>query len=96
MGPEILRQFELDSAAKPGAESQASALKEILVEASKALLRCASTVQYEAATLPARQMKQQLPREKFTLRQQQLSRLDGGLEIDGTERDKLEPTPEEP
>ena len=96
MGPEMLRQFELASAAKPGAESQASALKEFLAEASKALLRCASTLQYEAATLPARQMKQEVPREKFTLRQQQLSRLDGGLEIDGTERDKLEPTPEEP
>ena len=96
MGPEMLRQFELVSAAKPDAESRASALKEFLAEASKALLRCASTLQYEAATLPARQMKQEVPREKFTLRQQQLSRLDGGLEIDGTERDKLEPTPEEP
>ena len=37
-----------------------------------------------------------MPPEKFTKRQQELSRLDGGLEIDGTERIKLEPTAEEP
>ena len=41
-------------------------------------------------------MKQSVPAEKFTHRQQQLSRLDGGVEIDGTVRDKLEPTPDEP
>ena len=41
-------------------------------------------------------MRQIVPLEKFTLRQQQLSRLDGGVEIDGTVRDNLEPTPEEP
>ena len=41
-------------------------------------------------------MKQVVPPEKFTQRQQELSRLDGGLEIDGTERIKLEPTAEEP
>ena len=41
-------------------------------------------------------MKQGVPAEKFTPRQQELSRLDGGLEIDGAQRWKLEPTPDEP
>ena len=96
MGPEMLRQFQAISAAKPETETGPSVLSEFLAEASKALVRSASTIQYEAATLPARQMKQTVPAEKFTHRQQQLSRLDGGLEIDGTKRIKLEPTPEEP
>ena len=84
MGPEMVRQLQAISAAKPETETGAFALKEFLAKASKALVRCASTLQYEAATLPARQMKQIVPREKFTHRQQELSRLDGGLEIDGT------------
>lgn len=95
-GPEMLRQFQAIRAGKPDAETGASALSQFLAEASKALVRCASTLQYEAATLPARQMKQIVPADKFTDRQQQLSRLDGGFEIDGTRRNKLEPTPEEP
>ena len=37
-----------------------------------------------------------MPRAKFTHRQQELSRLDGGLEIDGTQRDELQHTPAEP
>ena len=41
-------------------------------------------------------MKQAVSAEKFTPRQQELSRLDGGFEIDGTQREKLEPTPDEP
>ena len=41
-------------------------------------------------------MQQEVPAEKLTPRQQELSRLDGGYEIDGTQRRKLEPTPEEP
>ena len=88
MGPEMLSMFQETSAAKP--------LTDFLAEAGKALVRCASTLQYEAATLPAKQMQQAVPPERFTARQQELSRLDGGLEIDGTQRQKLEPTPEEP
>ena len=95
-GLEMLRQFQAISAGKPEAETGTSPLSEFLAKASKALVRCASTLQYEAATLPAKQMKQVVPAEKFTHRQQQLSRLDGGLEIDGTKRNTLEPTPEEP
>ena len=41
-------------------------------------------------------MKQKVPAEKFTTRQQELSRLDGGVEIDGSQRETLPPTPEEP
>ena len=78
MGPEMVRQLQAISAAKPETETGAFALKEFLAKASKALVRCASTLQYEAATLPARQMPQIVPDAKFTYRQQQLSRLDGG------------------
>ena len=97
MGPEMLRQFQAVSAAKPDQETRSSdsataalALTEFLNQVGKALVSCASTLQYEAATLPATQMNQTVPKDKFTLRQQQLSRLDGGLEIDGTQRATLE------
>ena len=96
IGPEMLREFQSISAAKPDADERASILKDFLLKVSEALVRCAITLQYEAATLHARQMKQEVPAEKFTARQQQLSRLDGGIEIDGTARDLLEPTPDEP
>jgi hypothetical protein len=92
LGPEMFQQFQSFSAEKPD-ESTISALFQ---EISKALVACASTLQYEAATLSARQMKQEVPVEKFTPRQQELARLDGGVEIDGTQRDTLQPTPDEP
>ena len=91
LGPEMLRQFHDFSAGKP--ESNIATL---FAEFANALVECASTVQYEAATLSATQMKQEVPKEKFTPRQQELSRLDGGLELDGTKRDTLQPTPDEP
>ena len=65
MGPEMLREFQAISAAKPeeaagiGDDANApSALTKFLAQACNALVRCASTLQYEAATLPARQMQQ--------------------------------------
>ena len=84
LGPEMLRQFQAFSAERP--ESSISA---VFAEISKALIACASTIQYEAATLSATQTKQEVPVEKFTRRQQELSRLDGGVEIDGTQRKTL-------
>jgi len=51
-----------------------------------ALIRCAETLQYEASTLPAKQMGQTVSPEKFTKKQQQQSRLDGGTELDGSQR----------
>ena len=103
IGPEVLRMFQETSAAKPSSTTKmrddmaaSSTLTELLAEASKALVRCASTLQYEAATLSARQMQQTVPPERFTARQQELSRLDGGFEIDGTQRQTLQPTPAEP
>ena len=92
LGPEMLRQFQTFGAEKPD-ESTISTLFQKIAEA---LVACASTLQYEAATLSARQMRQEVPLEKFTQRQQDLSRLDGGEEIDGTQRDTLQPTPDEP
>jgi hypothetical protein len=92
LGPEIFRQFQIFSAEKP----EESTITALFQEIAKALVACASTLQYEAATLSARQMKQEVPAEKFTARQQELSRLDGGVEIDGTQRDTLQPTPDEP
>ena len=68
IGPEMLREFQASSAAKPETKERASVLKDLLTKASKALVRCASTLQYEAATLPAMQIKQSVPAEKFTHR----------------------------
>ena len=51
-----------------------------------ALLRCVETLQYEASTLPAQQMGQTVLPEKFTKKQQSQSRLDGGIELDGSQR----------
>ena len=67
-----------------------------LLEAMKeALARCAETLQYEASTLPAAQMGQSVLPEKFTKKQQIRSRLDGGVELDGSVRALLETTKEE-
>jgi hypothetical protein len=54
-----------------------------------ALIRCAETLQYEASTLPAKQMGQTVLPEKFTQKQQRHSRLDGGIELDGSRRQLL-------
>ena len=69
MGPEMLRQFQAFSAAKPDQETRsrdsataALALAEFLNQVGKALVGCASTLQYEAATLPATQMNQTVPK----------------------------------
>ena len=51
------------------------------------LISSASTRQYESATLPARQMGQDVRDAPFSEKQQRQSRYDGGLEDDGfTER----------
>ena len=84
MGPELLRQFQAFSAKKPDdtdGEASPPTLTKFLKQIGEALVRCASTLQYEAADLPAKQMRQKVPEDKFTERQQDLSRLDGGLEI---------------
>ena len=50
----------------------------------------ASTVQYDAAREPARQMGELLRPEPFTAKQQRQSRMDGGEEEDGAQRDHVE------
>ena len=61
-----------------------------------AVLTAASTLQYDSATLPARQLNVLVLDEPFSKKQQLRSRLDGGLEINGeTERARLEVTSEE-
>ena len=100
MGPEILRQLKDSSAEKPESHSTVAARKpcpkEFFTEICNAVIRGASTIQYESATLSAIQIKQQAPAEKFTLHQQGLSRLAGGEEIDGMKRDLVQPMPEGP
>ena len=107
LGPEILRQFESELKSNQDEQLRAtsdidddatssSALRGFLAKITQALVDCACTVQYEAATLPAKQMKQEVPPDKFTRRQQELSRLDGGKEIDDSERRCLPPTVHEP
>ena len=94
----VLQEFQETCAAKPGgmAASSSVGIKEFFAGITRALIECAATLQYEAATLPATQLLQPGRPEKFTPRQQELSRLDGGMEIDGTTRDMLETTPDEP
>ena len=62
-----------------------------------AVLEAASTIQYDAATLPAKQLSVETLPEVFTERQQLQSRMDGGTEVDGiTIRPRIEITPAEP
>ena len=58
-----------------------------------ALLGTAETVQYDAAREPARLLGIELRAEPFTARQQRQSRMDGGLEDDGTRRGVVEQAP---
>ena len=76
-------------------EEDETALHSLLNALKSALLRCAETVQYEASTLPASQMGQSVLPEKFTKKQQTQSRLDGGVELDGTTRPLLATTQQE-
>ena len=62
----------------------------------EAVLKAASTLHYDAATLPGKQLGVPLLPEPFTKQHRLKSRLDGGWEIDGeTKRDLIEVTPEE-
>jgi hypothetical protein len=56
------------------------------------LLNAAATIQYDSATLPAEQLGQLVLPETFTRKQQHQSRLDGGIEIDGSSREHLDIT----
>eukprot|EP00959_Pyramimonas_sp_CCMP1952_P359294 7523314-Pyramimonas_sp.AAC.1 len=59
-------------------EQDPAVLRSLLEELKQALISCAESLQYEASTLPATQMRQTVLAEKFTTRKQQLqSRLDG-------------------
>ena len=64
-------------------------LYDLFQDLKVALIRCAETLQYEASPLPAKQMGQTVLPEKFTLKQQKHSRLDGGIELDGSHRELL-------
>ena len=76
-------------------ERNETVLHSLLEAMKEALVRCAETLQYEASTLPAAQMRQTVLPEKFTKKQQIRSRLDGGVELDGSVRAFLETTREE-
>ena len=76
-------------------ERDSVVLHNLLRELQQALISCAESLQYEASNLPASQMGQTVLPEKFTKKQQLQSRLDGGLELDGTRRLLLESTPQE-
>ena len=64
-------------------------LYNLLQDFKVALIRCAGTLQYEASILPAQQMGQTVLPEKFAQKQQKHSRLDGGIELDGSQRQLL-------
>jgi len=92
-GKEELQQLVVDLAA---GEAD-SAIRQHLQQFNEKLAAVASTMQYECSTLPGRQLAVQLPPEPFSAKQQRQSKLDGGLELDGsTRRALLEITPPEP
>ena len=71
-------------------------LRDTLRCARDEMLRCAATIMYDSATLPAEQLGEEVLPEPFSKKQQVQSRLDGGEEIDGSCRTKLKVTPPEP
>ena len=92
-GREELQQLlaELD------ADASQTELEESVEQFNRKLIAAASTMQYECATLPGRQLGEELPAEPFSYKQQRQSKLDGGVELDGcTHRAFLAVTPTEP
>ena len=67
-GPEVLQQFK--TRVSDNGTPATSSLTTLLADIGKVLVQCASTLQYETATLPGKQMQQKVPREKFIARQQ--------------------------
>ena len=64
-------------------------LDQTVQETQDALLQTASSLQYDSAILTARQLNVVVDPEPFSRKQQQQSRLDGGIEPDGSVRDHL-------
>ena len=76
-------------------KQEPTVLRSLLQELMQAMASCAESLQYEASILPAEQMRQRVLPEQFIRKQQMQSRLDGGLEIDGSRRHLLPTTQEE-
>ena len=76
-------------------EQDPTVLHGLLQKLRQAMISCAESLQYEASILPAAQMRQDVLPEKFTRKQQLQSRLDGGVELDGSRKQLLEITPQE-
>ena len=70
-------------------------MRGLLQKLTQALISRAEPLQHEASTLPAAQLGQDVLRETLTRKQQLQSRLDGGVELDGSRRQLLETTPQE-
>ena len=88
---EILK-LEKASGDEPTADEDIVAVVEREKQSYNArLISSASTRQYESATLPARQMGQDVRDAPFSEKQQRQSRYDGGLEEDGTTERPLVP-----
>ena len=68
-------------------ENESDALDQVLQHMREAVINAASTLQYDSAVLPARQVGVDVPPEPFTERQQRQSRFDGGVEEDGHARE---------
>ena len=68
--------------------------RDLLALPRGALLDTAVTVQYDSARMPGKQLDIDLPDEPFSLKQQNQSRMNGGLEDDGvTQRDYVQVAP---
>ena len=64
-------------------------LKQYLNDLRDKVLHAASSIQYDSATASARQFQQEVLPEPFTPKQRMQSKLDGGLEADGTTHRRL-------
>ena len=87
-------QASLESGATQLADVE---ILERLQQINQKIIAAASTMQYECSTLPGHQLQVELPPEPFSAKQQRQSKLDGGVELDGsTQRAFLAVTPAEP
>ena len=76
-------------------EQAPTVLHSLLQKLRQAIMSCAESLLYEASILPAAQMRQAVLPDKITNKQQLQSRLDGGVELDGSRRQLLETTTQE-
>ena len=88
---EIATLKEVSGDEHPADEDILAVVEKEMQSYNARLISSASTSQYESATLPARQLGQDVRDAPFSEKQQRQSRYDGGLEEDGLTKRPLVP-----